>query len=1503
MMPTVNMFNAAEVVTLDEIGDVSEINFEEITIEDNADDVGDKFDELINSLSEESTNNIQDIISGVKDVLKKLDNHSDANFNLETSNLKSNDLEVIEIDDCEDEIEQIEPSNVGGELTVLNNSKDLKDFDVEVSRKDNSIFLLETSQDIDIIDITEGAENSEPHIGNEILKDLNNDNIDITKETENTEIDIIEETKNTAEQNINHKDFRCGNDVITESLEINSVSSDLDHHETGAIKKSTFEKDDSVTDQDLKDNDSSDDMVVTRNCSKSDVKSWVEKRRKSFIAKDRTAKCHDCRQRLSDVKVIKPHRETKESREENVIQDPRINIDEDGSVGEALQFKLTDFTVYCRSGHIVPIFAADILNVGKKLYFSGKVQMIIADPSDETGVELIQGGPISEWSNGAGQDDINEDIILSTVVGNKDVEYHLVKPSDVYGEIFHSVYRMAYMSNKIITRLCSMNDQNLFMEYGELIEFINDLPQPNFHGKLLPIVDEEFLQLHADFLVTQVTSFDEAGDVNEDLTIQGMPCIKHLAAITGVERARKKLVSGPRNTAQPEVHVKAVTTPLVAALFESTFQKQMQSQKKSSRKALCTCKACQARNCGKCQECNNMKSFGGEVPDDYLTCSLRLNCPNREDIELLLDDEDDLNDDDNSEVVNVIWPTNEGVKKGSRVLYKSATLEKRNLKESFTVRAGQCVLVKPDEEEEGVPHYVGIIKYLCQVENMGSMCHVQWLARSEDTVLGNTGDPKEYFLLNSCETIGLSCVTKIIDIQNTPITDVDLWRKNGGTAEAITEDDQGGKDGWWRLCYTPAWGRFEIPKTENLEMIGECSNCIKMINKNMTGVSLEDLTNETYGAIRIVKEKFHVNDFMYLEDETLSFNIKKKPLPVVKKDPKKAKDPLAYPEYYRKPDVFLGDHHNTWDPLQVVRLEEVKEEEGVILMRVRQMYRPQDTHLEREEARTKPLSCLYWTEEMKWMQETDIEERVVGKAWVKGVAGGSLDEATNWTDQGQNRFFISQIYDSEGMSFKDLPMEIADDLESEAKSAPHTSEVKPLRLLDIFSGCGGLSRGLHDSKVAETKWAIEFWKPAAEAYGLNNPDCKVFNRECNSLLEMLLTGKNDIGLPEKGDVEMLSGGPPCQGFSVLNIFKEKEYSKFKNSLIPTYLSFADFYRPKYFILENVRNLVANENGMVLKLCMATLVRMGYQAAFGILQAGHYGVSQTRRRLIIMAAAPGETLPLFPEPVYCFPGPLFLEVEIDGRRFSTNTSRPGCPRRALTAWDSISDLRPIKSGASDAQISYSFFQDGVSHTGEPKSHLQKMFRAGQPKGAPLIDHICKEMNALSEVRIRNIPTDPGSDWRDLPNFEMKMENGEWTKSLQYNYSKPGEKGLFRGVCSCCLKNTGCDNEDKQSGTLISWFLPHTADRHNNWKEVYGRVPWDGIFKTTITDPEPLGKQGQVLHPDQNRLVSVREYARSQGFPDTYKFAGTIRDKHREIGNAVPPPLGKAIGMEIRKAICK
>lgn len=136
----------------------------------------------------------------------------------------------------------------------------------------------------------------------------------------------------------------------------------------------------------------------------------------------------------------------------------------------------------------------------------------------------------------------------------------------------------------------------------------------------------------------------------------------------------------------------------------------------------------------------------------------------------------------------------------------------------------------------------------------------------------------------------------------------------------------------------------------------------------------------------------------------------------------------------------------------------------------------------------------------------------------------------------------------------------------------------------------------------------------------------------------------------------------------------------QNSLIVTFLSYCDFYRPPFIILENVRNFVAFKRGIILKLTLRCLLKMGYQCAFGVLQAGNFGVSQTRRRYvfwilslivyivcfhfglikkillsfraIIIAAAPGEILPQFPSPLHVFnPRACQLSVVVDDKKVS------------------------------------------------------------------------------------------------------------------------------------------------------------------------------------------------------------------------------------------------------------
>ena len=99
---------------------------------------------------------------------------------------------------------------------------------------------------------------------------------------------------------------------------------------------------------------------------------------------------------------------------------------------------------------------------------------------------------------------------------------------------------------------------------------------------------------------------------------------------------------------------------------------------------------------------------------------------------------------------------------------------------------------------------------------------------------------------------------------------------------------------------------------------------------------------------------------------------------------------------------------------------------------------------------------------------------------------------------------------------------------------------------------------------------------------------------------------------------------------------------------------------------------------------------------------------------MLAAAPGQTLPRFPEPTHTFSGPHFLEVKVDGRKYSPTCKRPGAPRRALTVWDAIGDMPAISSESS------------VKYGGEPKSHLQRMLRSGGAS-ASVEDHKVKSVN--------------------------------------------------------------------------------------------------------------------------------------------------------------------------------
>jgi DNA-cytosine methyltransferase len=435
-----------------------------------------------------------------------------------------------------------------------------------------------------------------------------------------------------------------------------------------------------------------------------------------------------------------------------------------------------------------------------------------------------------------------------------------------------------------------------------------------------------------------------------------------------------------------------------------------------------------------------------------------------------------------------------------------------------------------------------------------------------------------------------------------------------------------------------------------------------------------------------------------------------------------------------------------------------------------------------------------------------------------------------------------------------------------------------LPTMDIFAGCGGLSEGLHQVGAAHTVWAVEYEKPAAEAFKLNNPDANVFCNNCNVLLYAAMekaglledceaseeavkesdtmSAEEKAKLPSPGEVAFLCGGPPCQGYSGMNRFNKRNWSMVQNSMVMAYLSYADFYRPRYFLLENVRNFVSHKKSFTFRLTLRSLLEMGYQVRFGVLNAGNFGVAQSRKRTFIWAAAPGEKLPNWPKLMHCFRSPQ-LTINLPGNvQYTAVPIQNGAPLRPITVKDAIADLPPVINGASNDEMQY---------TSIPVSSFQQQIRNN---ASVLLHHVCKGMNDLNLERCRCIPKNvQGADWRTLEQIVKDDPTRE----------------LFNGQ------------------PLVPWCLPNTADKHNGWRGLFGRLDFAGHFPTSTTDPQPMGKVGQVFHPEQDRIVSVRECARAQGFPDTFKFYGSVNNMHRQVGNAVPPPLAAAIGRELRKKL--
>ena len=811
--------------------------------------------------------------------------------------------------------------------------------------------------------------------------------------------------------------------------------------------------------------------------------------------------------------------------------------------------------------------------------------------------------------------------------------------------------------------------------------------------------------------------------------------------------------------------------------------------------------------------------------------------------------------------------------------------------------------VRIDEEEYEIGDYgmtIGsdtgpnlIVQIISIYKERNKKCaHVRFFVGGPETILGEIADPKELFALKHCETIPLYFLLRKVQVEYHAIPK--NWNLLGGDPDSIPTPttNRAGESGiyWYRHLYIYEKGRFEKMPHSLMDYDDTGRSCTTCQYHEDEMNKWDPQVNYNGESFKLENTEYEIGDAVMLQPGTFGLPNSQKRLTVTKV----SKDRKEYPEHYRKAKKRNAKGHtrDLVDPFDIGIITKIIDNgSSTVSLKVRILYRPENT---KEDWKTfvskQEVFQLFWSEEFMTIDATRIE----GKAFVLPEHKIVEEQPFLWWQKGNYRFFYSSMYEPHSNEFCDLPNEATE--YEPASEILDFNEVEPLDTMDVFAGCGGLSIGLEQSGVAKVKWGIEWDSSAAQAFQLNHPEASVINRDVNKVLqEVIESEKSDIqpgGVPRKGEVELLCGGPPCQGFSVLNSFTDRDAARFKNSLISAYLSYCDYYRPKYFILENVRQFANFNKGQVLRLCMGALVRMGYQCQFGVLQAGNYGVPQDRKRAILLAAAPNVKMPNFPAPTHSF-NYNSLTISFDGKTFDVNTENwktPSAPYRFTNVRDGISDL-PLVAG--DKLMSYRTDCRGT---------YQKLCRWNEKTGKfkhDVEDHVEKKPSLIVQERLKYIPKHFGSEWTDLPNISVTLPNGVVTQKLKYQYRTPNG---HPAVCHCLTGiNKRCYEEDRQENTLIPWALSHTGGRHNEWAGLYSRVHYDSYFSTVIRSVHPDGKQGRCLHPDQPRLVSIRECARAQGFHDNVQFAGSLVDRYSQIGNAVPPPLGRALGIAILSAM--
>jgi DNA (cytosine-5)-methyltransferase 1 len=359
--------------------------------------------------------------------------------------------------------------------------------------------------------------------------------------------------------------------------------------------------------------------------------------------------------------------------------------------------------------------------------------------------------------------------------------------------------------------------------------------------------------------------------------------------------------------------------------------------------------------------------------------------------------------------------------------------------------------------------------------------------------------------------------------------------------------------------------------------------------------------------------------------------------------------------------------------------------------------------------------------------------------------------------------------------------------------------------IDLFCGAGGLSEGFRQAGF-HVLAGQDYDDAAGATFAATHHEARFLGGQIQKVRAQDLLKAAGA---KRGEIDVIVGGPPCQGYSVYN--HQRGESDPRAGLFREYLRIVEGIQPRWLVMENVTGITSVAGGRIVETIIREMRKLGYRVEMRVLKAEQFGVPQERRRIFFIATRTDAPI-LFPEATH---GQDMLPY--------------------VTVWDAISDLPPLLNGDKTPER--------IAYAKRPQNAYQAILRGDCRM---VENHSASRLAAINEARMRHIP--PGGSWRDIP-FDLLPQGMKQAKRSDHTkrYGRPRKTDL------ACTILTKCD------------------------------VHW-----------------GAYIHPTQDRSITVREAARLQSFPDFFVFQGSRTEQYVQVGNAVPPLLGRKVAEVLQAA---